>query len=104
MTSLTPFDLATAGALTVRGGSQDGAELELSEPVTRIARAAVRPRHRGLHRLAPPRHRLLRDGTATLLDDNSLNGTCYRDAVTDGVDLRDGDIIRLGAATLRYMA
>jgi hypothetical protein len=38
MTSLTPFDLATAGVLTVRGGSQDGMELCLTEPVTRIGR------------------------------------------------------------------
>jgi hypothetical protein len=38
MTSLTPFDLATAGVLTVRGGSQDGLELSLTEDVTRIGR------------------------------------------------------------------
>ena len=53
------------------------------------------------------RHALvvLRDGTATLLDDNSLNGTwCNGERVTDGVELHDGDVIALGAATLRYVA
>ena len=106
MTSLTPFDLATAGALTVRGGSQDGTELEITQAVTRIGR--------GLQsdlRIEDPtvsrRHALvvLADGTATLLDDNSLNGTwCNGERVTEGVELRDGDVISLGAATLRYVA
>jgi pSer/pThr/pTyr-binding forkhead associated (FHA) protein len=106
MTSLTPFDLATAGALTVRGGSQDGTELVLTEPVTRIGR--------GLQsdlviedRTVSRRHALvvLREGSATLHDDNSLNGTwCNGERVTEGVELQDGDVIALGAATLRYGA
>lgn len=106
MTSLTPFDLATAGVLTVRDGSQDGMELVISEPVTRIGR--------GLQAdliLEDPtvsrRHALvvLRDGEVVLLDDNSLNGTWCNDArVGDGVVLSDGDVIRVGAATLRYLA
>jgi pSer/pThr/pTyr-binding forkhead associated (FHA) protein len=106
MTSLTPFDLATAGVLTVRGGSQDGMELALSEPVTRLGR--------GLQAdvvLEDPtvsrRHAIvvLRDDEVVLLDDNSLNGTwCNGERVRDGVALRDGDVIGLGAATLRYVA
>jgi len=106
MTSLTPFDLATAGVLTVRGGSQDGTELAITEPVTRLGR--------GLQAdliLEEPtvsrRHAIvaLRDGTATLLDDNSLNGTwCNGKRVQDAVELQDGDVIALGAVTLRYVA
>jgi pSer/pThr/pTyr-binding forkhead associated (FHA) protein len=106
MTSLTPLDLATAGALTVRGGSQDGAELELVEPVTRIGRGLQSdlviedPTVSRRHAIV-----VLGDGTATLHDDNSLNGTwCNGERVTDGVVLRDGDVIALGAATLRYVA
>lgn len=105
MTSITPYDLATAGLLSVRGGSQDGLELELTEPVTRIGRGlqadvvledpTVSRRHAII---------VLRDGDVLLHDDNSLNGTWRNDErVTDGVALADGDIIRLGAATLRYV-
>ena len=48
---------------------------------------------------------VLRDGQAFLHDDNSLNGTwCNDERVGDGVALHDGDVIRVGAATLRYMA
>jgi pSer/pThr/pTyr-binding forkhead associated (FHA) protein len=106
MTSLTPFDLATAGVLTVRGGAQDGSELVLTEAVTRVGR--------GLQAdliLEDPtvsrRHALvvLHDDRAVLHDDNSLNGTwCNGERVHEGVVLRDGDVIGLGAATLRYMA
>ena len=40
-----------------------------------------------------------------LHDDNSLNGTrCNGERVTEGVELQDGDVIALGAATLRYCA
>ena len=106
MTSLTPFDLATAGALTVRGGAQDGLALALTEPVTRIGRGLASdvvledPTVSRRHALI-----VLRDDEATLLDDNSLNGTwCNGERVTDGVELRDGDVIALGAATLRYGA
>ena len=106
MTSITPFDLATAGVLTVRGGSQDGMELELTEPVTRLGRglqadvvledATVSRRHALI---------VLRDGAVTLHDDNSLNGTWRNDErVDEGVVLEDGDVIRLGTATLRYVA
>ena len=106
MTSLTPFDLATAGVLTVRDGSQDGMELALTAPVTRIGRGlqadliledvTVSRRHAVV---------VVGDGDAVLHDDNSLNGTwCNDDRVTEGVVLRDGDVIRLGAATLRYLA
>ena len=80
MTSLTPFDLATAGVLTVRGGSQDGMELELTDPVTRVGRGlqadlilenpTVSRRHAIL---------VLRDGEVYLHDDNSLNGTWRND-------------------------
>ena len=106
MTSLTPFDLATAGALTVRGGAQDGTEIEIAGPGTRIGRGLQSdlvihdPTVSRRHALV-----VLRDWTATLLDDNSLNGTwCNGERVTDGVELRDGDVIALGAATLRYGA
>jgi pSer/pThr/pTyr-binding forkhead associated (FHA) protein len=106
MTSLTPFDLATAGALTVRGGPQDGTELVLTEPVTRGGRGlqadliledpTVSRRHAII---------VLTDDGARLLDDNSLNGTwCNGERVVDGVALRDGDVIGVGAATLRYLA
>ena len=106
MTTLTPFDISTAGALTVRGGSQDGTELVLRDPVTRIGRGmqadlvlenpTVSRRHAII---------ILRDGDAVLLDDNSLNGTWHNGArVEDRVMLRDGDVIALGAATLRFTA
>ena len=106
MTSLTPFDLSTAGVLTVRGGSQDGLELSLTDAVTRIGR--------GLQAdliLEDPtvsrRHAIIvrRDEEIVLLDDNSLNGTwCNGVRVSDRVVLRDGDVIGLGAATLRFAA
>ena len=106
MTSLTPFDLDTAGVLTVRGGAQDGTELCISEPVTRIGRGLQAdfiledPTVSRRHALI-----LLRDGEAVLLDDNSLNGTWRNgERVEDAAVLRDGDLIRLGAATLRYLA
>jgi pSer/pThr/pTyr-binding forkhead associated (FHA) protein len=106
MTSLTPFDLATAGVLTVRGGAQDGRELELIEAVTRIGRGlqadlileepTVSRRHAII---------VLHGDHAVLHDDNSLNGTwCNGERVRDGVDLRHGDVIGLGGATLRYVA
>jgi pSer/pThr/pTyr-binding forkhead associated (FHA) protein len=106
MTSLTPFDLTTAGVLTVRGGSLDGMELELTEPVTRIGRGlqadivlenpTVSRRHAIL---------VLRDGEVFLHDDNSLNGTWRNnERVQDGVALEEGDVIRVGATTLRYAA
>jgi pSer/pThr/pTyr-binding forkhead associated (FHA) protein len=106
MTSLTPFDLATAGVLTVRGGPQDGTELTLTEPVTRVGRGlqadliledpTVSRRHAVI---------VLNDDGALLLDDNSLNGTwCNGERVADGVVLRHGDVIGVGAATLRYVA
>jgi pSer/pThr/pTyr-binding forkhead associated (FHA) protein len=48
---------------------------------------------------------VLDDDGALLLDDNSLNGTwCNGDRVGDGVVLRHGDVIGIGAATLRYVA
>ena len=105
MTSLTPFDLATAGVLTVRGGSQDGMELALSQPVTRLGRGlqadliledpTVSRRHAII---------VMRDHEVVLHDDNSLNGT-WRNGrrVEDGVVLHDGDVIGVGAATLRYV-
>ena len=106
MTSLTPYDLATAGVLTVRGGSQDGMELELTETVTRIGRGLQadivleNPTVSRRHAIV-----VLRDGQVFLHDDNSLNGT-WRNAerVEDGVALQDGDVIHVGAATLRYVA
>jgi pSer/pThr/pTyr-binding forkhead associated (FHA) protein len=106
MTSLTPFDLETAGVLTVRGGAQDGIELSLAEPVTRIGRGLQAdliledPTVSRRHAIV-----LLRDGEAVLLDDNSLNGTWRNgERVQDAAVLRDGDLVRLGAATLRYVA
>jgi pSer/pThr/pTyr-binding forkhead associated (FHA) protein len=106
MTSLTPFDLATAGVLSVRDGSQDGMELVITEPVTRIGRGLQadlileNPTVSRRHAIV-----VLRDGQAFLHDDNSLNGTwCNDERVGDGVVLHDGDVIRVGAATLRYMA
>ena len=106
MTSLTPFDLETAGVLTVRGGPQDGTELCLSVPVTRIGRGLQAdliledPTVSRRHAIV-----LLRDGQAVLLDDNSLNGTWRNgERVHDAAVLRDGDLVRLGAATLRYVA
>jgi pSer/pThr/pTyr-binding forkhead associated (FHA) protein len=106
MTSLTPFDLATAGVLTVRGGAQDGRELVLTEAVTRVGRGlqadlileepTVSRRHAII---------VLSDGKAVLHDDNSLNGTwCNGERVQESVALRDGDVIGLGGATLRYVA
>jgi pSer/pThr/pTyr-binding forkhead associated (FHA) protein len=106
MTSLTPFDLATAGVLSVRGGAQDGTELVLTEPVTRVGRGLQadlileEPTVSRRHAIV-----VLRDGEAMLHDDNSLNGTwCNGRRVSEGVALRDGDVIGLGAATLRYVA
>ena len=106
MTSLTPFDLATAGVLSVRDGSQDGMELVITEPVTRIGRGLQadlileNPTVSRRHALV-----VLRDGDTFLHDDNSLNGTwCNDERVVDGVALHDGDVIRVGAATLRYLA
>jgi pSer/pThr/pTyr-binding forkhead associated (FHA) protein len=106
MTILTPFDTTTAGALTIRGGSQDGMVVALSDPVTRIGRGlqadliledpTVSRRHAII---------VLRDGDAVLLDDNSLNGTWHNGArVEDRAVLHDGDVIALGAATLRFTA
>lgn len=106
MTSLTPFDRATAGVLTVRGGAQDGRELVLTEAVTRIGRGlqadliieepTVSRRHAII---------VVRDDRTMLHDDNSLNGTwCNGERVHDGVALHDGDLIGLGGATLRYVA
>jgi pSer/pThr/pTyr-binding forkhead associated (FHA) protein len=106
MTSLTPFDLATAGVLTFRGGARDGADVVLTEPVTRIGRGlqadlvlenpTVSRRHAIL---------VMRDGEVYLHDDNSLNGTWRNDErVDDGVVLRDGDLLHFGAVTLRYAA
>jgi pSer/pThr/pTyr-binding forkhead associated (FHA) protein len=106
MTSLTPFDRATAGVLTVCGGAQDGHELVLTETVTRIGR--------GLQAdlvLQEPtvsrRHAIIvvHGDRTTLHDDNSLNGTwCNGERVHDGVELHPGDLIGLGGATLRYVA
>jgi len=106
MTMLTPSDPSTAGALTVRGGSQDGMVVALCDPVTRLGRGlqadlivedpTVSRRHAIIVR---------REGEIVLLDDNSLNGTwCNGVRVTDRVVLRDGDTIALGAATLRFAA
>jgi len=104
MTTLTPHDLATAGLLSVRSGSQHGMTLELTEPVTRIGRGLSAdlvledPTVSRRHAIV-----VLRDGEAILHDDNSLNGTwCNGERISDGVVLRDGDVIGLGAATLRF--
>ncbi len=106
MTTLTPFDLATAGVLSVRSGSQHGMRLELTEPVTRIGRGLSAdliledPTVSRRHAIV-----VLRDGEAVLHDDNSLNGTwCNGERIADAVVLRHGDVIRLGAASLRYEA
>jgi pSer/pThr/pTyr-binding forkhead associated (FHA) protein len=106
MTSLTPFDLATAGALTVRGGPQDGTELTLTAPVTRLGRGLQadlileNPTVSRRHAIV-----VLDEEGALLLDDNSLNGTwCNGVRVNDRVVLRDGDVIGVGAATLLFSA
>jgi pSer/pThr/pTyr-binding forkhead associated (FHA) protein len=106
MTTLTPFDLATAGVLTARGGSEDGMQFPLHDPVTRLGRglqADVILENPTVSR----RHAIivLSDGEAVLLDDNSLNGTwCNGERVEDRVVLRDGDVIALGTVTLRFAA
>ena len=106
MTSLTPFDLATARVLTFRGGAQDGTDVELTETVTRIGRGLQadlvleNPTVSRRHAIV-----VVRDGEAYLHDDNSLNGTWRNDErVGDGVALRDGDLLHFGAVTLRYAA
>lgn len=104
MTTLTPFDATTAGALTIRGGSKDGMQVALCDPVTRIGRglqADVILEEPTVSR----RHAIVvrRDDDVVLLDDNSLNGTwCNGERVTDRVVLRDGDVIALGTAVLRF--
>jgi pSer/pThr/pTyr-binding forkhead associated (FHA) protein len=96
-----PADMTTAGSYLEIG---DGELLPLASRVTRLGRslsADVEIDDGTVSR----RHALIvqRDGRTVLLNDGSLNGTWHNGDRVERAVLRDGDVIALGAAKLRYI-
>jgi pSer/pThr/pTyr-binding forkhead associated (FHA) protein len=82
----------------------DATLVPIMDPVTRLGRslsADVEIDHPSVSR----RHALIvyEDGETVLLNDGSLNGTWHNGDRVERAVLRDGDVIALGAAKLRYI-
>jgi len=99
-----PHSVAPPGRYLAVAGDRAPLLVALDRPITHIGRGPLADL-----RLEDPhvsrRHAIIaqRAGSARVLDDRSANGTFVNDGRVTVADLHDGDVVRFGAVTMRYV-